>query len=64
VANALPAVKDEADVRLRGARGAGVVELVEMIFNNEERMIFRHRDRNQSQLETAQLGASEAGGQH
>jgi hypothetical protein len=63
VANALPAVRDEADIRLRGERGAGVVELIEMILNDEERIIRRRRDRSQSQLETA-LGTSEAGGEH
>ena len=64
VANALPAVKDEADLRLRGARGAGVVELIEMIVNDEERIIHRQRDRSETELESAQLGASEAGGEH
>jgi HAD superfamily hydrolase (TIGR01484 family) len=64
VANALPAVKDEADVRLRGERGAGVVELIEMIFNDEKRIIRRQRAASQSQLEAAELGASQAGGEH
>jgi hypothetical protein len=64
VANALPAVKDEADVRLRGERGAGVVELIEMIVNDEEQIVARSRDRGQSQLEIVQLEASEAGGEH
>jgi hypothetical protein len=39
VANALPLVKDEADIVLAGARGAGVVELVERILRDDAAMI-------------------------
>ena len=35
VANALPAVKDEADLVTKGARGAGVAELIEMVLKND-----------------------------
>jgi HAD superfamily hydrolase (TIGR01484 family) len=60
VANALPAVKDEADIRLRGARGAGVIELIEMILQNEEGIIPGQRHRSRSPLLKTELGASEA----
>jgi HAD superfamily hydrolase (TIGR01484 family) len=35
VANALPAIKDEADLVTKGARGAGVVELIEAVLKND-----------------------------
>jgi HAD superfamily hydrolase (TIGR01484 family) len=35
VANALPAIKDEADLVTQGARGAGVVELIEAVLKND-----------------------------
>jgi HAD superfamily hydrolase (TIGR01484 family) len=35
VANALPAIKDEADLVTQGARGAGVAELIEMVLKND-----------------------------
>lgn len=35
VANALPAVKDKCDVVTRGARGSGVVEVVEQLLGND-----------------------------
>ncbi|MFL5258723.1 MAG: HAD family hydrolase [Hyphomicrobiales bacterium] len=35
VANALPMVKDTADIRLKGARGAGVAELVRMVMERD-----------------------------
>jgi HAD superfamily hydrolase (TIGR01484 family) len=58
VANAVPAVKDEADIRLLGARGVGVVELIEMILGNEEALIRSEQHRRRSPIpETARLGA-------
>jgi HAD superfamily hydrolase (TIGR01484 family) len=39
VANALPAVKDEADVVLEGARGAGVAELVQRICRDDAAIV-------------------------
>ena len=39
VANALPMLKETADIRLAGARGAGVAELVEMICHDDARII-------------------------
>ena len=35
VANALTAIKDEADLTTKGARGAGVAELIEMLLKND-----------------------------
>jgi hypothetical protein len=35
VANALPAIKDEADLVTKGARGAGVAELIEAVVKND-----------------------------
>jgi hypothetical protein len=35
VANALPAIKDEADLITKGARGAGVAELIEAVLKND-----------------------------
>lgn len=35
VANALPAIKDEADLVTKGARGAGVAELIEAVLKND-----------------------------
>jgi hypothetical protein len=35
VANALPAIKDEADLVTKGARGAGVVELIEAVLKDD-----------------------------
>src|SRR6202034_918500 len=35
VANALPAIKDEADLVTKEARGAGVVELIELVLKND-----------------------------
>ena len=35
VANALPAIKDEADLVTRGARGAGVVELIALLLERD-----------------------------
>jgi HAD superfamily hydrolase (TIGR01484 family) len=35
VANALPAVKDTADLVTKGARGAGVAELIELVMNKD-----------------------------
>ena len=43
VANALPAVKDEADIRLAGRHGDGVIELVDMILRDDGRMLRPHR---------------------
>jgi hypothetical protein len=39
VANALPMLKETADIRLAGARGAGVAELVELICRDDARII-------------------------
>ena len=39
VANALPIVKDSADIMLAGARGAGVVELIERICQDDAAII-------------------------
>ena len=39
VGNALPMLKQAADIRLGGARGAGVAELVEMICRDDARII-------------------------
>lgn len=39
VANALPSVKAEADILLRGDHGAGVAELAEIIMANEESLL-------------------------
>jgi hypothetical protein len=39
VANALPAVKESADIRLSGDHGAGVIELVELICREDARII-------------------------
>jgi hydroxymethylpyrimidine pyrophosphatase-like HAD family hydrolase len=39
VANALPAVKEEADIRLAGDHGAGVIELVEIICRDDARIV-------------------------
>ena len=63
VANALPAVKEEADIRLLGARGAGVVELIEMILQDEGALIRSEQRRSRSPIpETARLGAHGNGG--
>ncbi len=35
VANALPMVKDTADIRLKGARGSGVAELIRMVMERD-----------------------------
>jgi HAD superfamily hydrolase (TIGR01484 family) len=35
VANALPTIKDEADLVTKGARGAGVAELIEMVLKSD-----------------------------
>jgi hypothetical protein len=35
VANALPAIKDEADLVTKGARGAGVAELIDAVLKND-----------------------------
>jgi HAD superfamily hydrolase (TIGR01484 family) len=43
VANALPAVKAEADIRLAGDHGRGVIELVDAILREDARVIPRHR---------------------
>jgi hydroxymethylpyrimidine pyrophosphatase-like HAD family hydrolase len=46
VANALPAVKDTADVLTRGARGAGVAELIDQLIANDLshlKTLARHR---------------------
>ena len=43
VANALPAVKDEADIRLAGPHGEGVIELVDMILRDDGRVLRPHR---------------------
>lgn len=43
VANALPAVKNEADIRLAGDHGAGVVELIDMILRDDGRVLGPHR---------------------
>jgi HAD superfamily hydrolase (TIGR01484 family) len=39
VANALPMLKETADIRLAGERGAGVAELVEMVCRDDSRII-------------------------
>ena len=39
VANALPAVKEEADVKLAGDHGKGVMELIEMITRDDARIV-------------------------
>ena len=39
VANALPAVKDDADIRLAGDHGRGVVELIDLILREDARVI-------------------------
>ena len=39
VANALPAIKDEADIRLSGDHGAGVIELIERVIANDARVV-------------------------
>ena len=39
VGNALPIIKESADVRLEGERGAGIIELVGMINADEAAMI-------------------------
>jgi len=46
VANALPAVKDTADIVMRGARGAGVTELIDELIANDLsdlKTLSRHR---------------------
>lgn len=43
VANALPTVREEADVRLAGDHGAGVIELIHMIIGHDARMVPRSR---------------------
>jgi hypothetical protein len=46
VANALPAVKDTADIVLKGKRGAGVSELIERLLANDlsdQKTLSRHR---------------------
>ena len=43
VANALPAVKDEADIRLTAKYGDGVIELVDMILRDDGRVLRPHR---------------------
>jgi hydroxymethylpyrimidine pyrophosphatase-like HAD family hydrolase len=39
VANALPTVQEAADIRLAGERGAGVIELVEMVCREDARIV-------------------------
>ena len=39
VSNALPAVKEEADVRLEGDHGKGVIELIDMICRDDARIV-------------------------
>jgi hypothetical protein len=39
VANAVPMLKEIADIRLAGERGAGVAELVEMVCRDDSRII-------------------------
>lgn len=43
VANALPAVKDEADIRLVAKYGDGVIELIDMILRDDGRVLRPHR---------------------
>ncbi|MCI0701471.1 MAG: HAD family hydrolase [Planctomycetia bacterium] len=46
VANALPAVKDTADIVMKGARGAGVAELIDRLLGNDLsdlKTLARHR---------------------
>jgi hydroxymethylpyrimidine pyrophosphatase-like HAD family hydrolase len=51
VANALPAVKDEADLRLAGRHGDGVIELVDMILRDDGRF----SDRNVKGFSSARI---------
>jgi hydroxymethylpyrimidine pyrophosphatase-like HAD family hydrolase len=44
VANALQSVKDDADICLSGAHGAGVVELADMICRDDTRLTRRNSD--------------------
>jgi HAD superfamily hydrolase (TIGR01484 family) len=46
VANALPAVKDDADLVTKGARGAGVAELIRGVIERDARAFGSVRDRN------------------
>jgi HAD superfamily hydrolase (TIGR01484 family) len=39
VANALPAIRDEADIKLSGDHGAGVVELIQKVIREDARII-------------------------
>jgi HAD superfamily hydrolase (TIGR01484 family) len=43
VSNALPAVKDDCDIRLAGDHGKGVIELVEIILRDDARIVPRQR---------------------
>lgn len=54
VANALPAVKDTADLVMQGARGAGVEELIEQLVARDHDLGFTRRD-------GIRLGADDAG---
>ena len=46
VANALPAIKEEADLVTRGARGAGVTELIHKVVESDVNAFGSGRDRN------------------
>lgn len=46
VANALPAIKDEADLITRQARGAGVAELIEAVLKNDVDAFHSSKTRN------------------
>lgn len=45
VANALPSVKDDADIQLSGDHGQGVIELVDMICSDDPRLVPSQRYR-------------------
>jgi hydroxymethylpyrimidine pyrophosphatase-like HAD family hydrolase len=50
VANALPAVKEDADLVTTGARGAGVTELIDKLLNHELDVVTPQPDRHDATL--------------
>jgi hydroxymethylpyrimidine pyrophosphatase-like HAD family hydrolase len=50
VSNALPSVKEDADLVTTGARGAGVTELIDRLLNNELEAVTPLPDRHDSSL--------------
>ena len=50
VANALPAVKEDADLVMSGARGAGVTELIDKLLNHELDLVSPQPDRHDAPL--------------